>query len=214
MALLIILVILLAYFLGSVPTAVWIGKYIYRVDIKTAGSGNPGTTNVLRVLGLKPAIAVLILDVFKGFAAANIPFLIVIFPVGSMEFTTLQLSLGLIAALGHIFPVFASFKGGKGIATLFGMTLALFPEISLVSSGIFILVLLLTNYVSVSSIIAGICLPLQIIFLFNIDNETLKIISLAIPLLILLTHQKNIKRLLNREENQIHLFRIRGGRTK
>ncbi|MCH8902711.1 MAG: glycerol-3-phosphate 1-O-acyltransferase PlsY [Bacteroidetes bacterium] len=198
--------IVLAYLMGSIPTSVWIGKLFFGIDIRRLGSGNAGTTNAFRVLGKLPAIIVLIIDVLKGLAAANITYIIVSYSIGSQQFITMQLVLGMAAAIGHIYPVWAQFRGGKGIATLFGMTIAIFPEIALISAGVFVLVLLLTQYVSLSSIVAGLSIPILIILIFQIDINNF-LVPILIPILILLTHQKNIKRLLKNDENRIYIFR-------
>ena len=180
--------IVLAYLMGSIPTSVWIGKLFFGIDIRRLGSGNAGTTNAFRVLGKLPAIIVLIIDVLKGLAAANITYIIVSYSIGSQQFITMQLVLGMAAAIGHIYPVWAQFRGGKGIATLFGMTIAIFPEIALISAGVLVLVLLLTQYVSLSSIVAGLSIPILIILIFQIDINNF-LVPILIPILILLTHQ-------------------------
>ena len=114
----ILLFTLLSYVLGSMPNAVWIGKVFYNLDVREHGSGNAGATNTFRVLGKKPGVLVLFLDVLKGFTSANLVYFINSVDVGSTQFVNLQLLFGLTAVVGHLFPIFANFKGGKGVAVL------------------------------------------------------------------------------------------------
>src|SRR5690554_7611915 len=146
--------VLLAYCFGSIPTAVWLGQSFYGVDVREYGSGNAGATNTFRVLGKKAGIAVMLIDILKGWTATNLAYFIgisVTGPESSIQFINYQLILGVIAVLGHLFPVFAGFRGGKGVATLFGMVLAIHFEASMVCVAVFVVVLLLFNYVSLSS---------------------------------------------------------------
>jgi glycerol-3-phosphate acyltransferase PlsY len=123
-----------AYLFGSIPTAVWIGQAFYGIDVREYGSGNAGATNTFRVLGKSAGIAVMTLDIFKGWTATNLAYLIglsVTGPQHSVQFVNYQLALGIIAVMGHLFPIFAGFRGGKGIATLFGMILAVHAQAAL-----------------------------------------------------------------------------------
>ena len=120
-----VLVLLLAYLLGSIPAAVWIGKKFHNIDVREHGSGNAGTTNVIRVLGWKTGIPVLLIDVAKGSLATLLPVIFKLAEHGSPLIINLQIVAGVTAIIGHIFPVFAGFKGGKGVATVFGVLLAL-----------------------------------------------------------------------------------------
>src|ERR1041384_1924996 len=116
--------LILAYLSGSIPTAVWIGQAFFNIDVREYGSGNAGATNTFRVLGKKAGVAVMMLDIFKGYTATNLAFLIglsITGPSNSVRFINFQLVLGVIAVMGHLFPIFAGFRGGKGVATLFGM---------------------------------------------------------------------------------------------
>src|SRR5450756_472610 len=119
------LAVVLAYFLGSIPSAVWIGKRFHNIDVREHGSGNAGTTNTIRVLGWVTGIPVLLIDIAKGWLAAILPVFFHLAEPGSALLTDLQLMTGIIAIIGHIFPVFAGFRGGKGVATVFGVFLAL-----------------------------------------------------------------------------------------
>ncbi|MGV3507737.1 MAG: glycerol-3-phosphate 1-O-acyltransferase PlsY [Sphingobacteriaceae bacterium] len=199
-----------AYLFGSIPTAVWIGQAFYGIDVREYGSGNAGATNTFRVLGKKAGIAVMILDIAKGWTATNLAYLIglsVTGPQHSVQFVNYQLALGIIAVMGHLFPVFAGFRGGKGIATLFGMILAVHTQAALVCVLVFITVLLISKYVSLSSISAGFSFPLSVIFYFHSPLRSIVVYGMCICILILVTHQKNIERLLKGKESKVNLFR-------
>jgi len=200
-----ILALLGAYLLGSIPTAVWIGKYFYKIDVREYGSGNAGATNVFRVLGKKAGIPVLLIDVFKGFLAVSIARYSQ-YPVGSNQFINLQLVLGIASLVGHIFPVFASFRGGKGIATLLGIIIAVYPYAAIFSIAIFLIMFLVFGYVSLGSMTAAVAFPLIVIFLFKTQVPSLIIFSILIAIMVLITHQKNIERLIRREEPKTRLI--------
>jgi acyl phosphate:glycerol-3-phosphate acyltransferase len=212
-----ILALLIAYLLGSFPAAVWIGKAFYNVDVREHGSGNSGATNTFRVLGKKAGIPVLLLDVFKGWVAVMMAGLVTEAPPHSQDFTNIQLALGVAAVVGHIFPVFAGFRGGKGIATLFGVILAVHPWSCLMAAGVFLIVFLASNYVSLGSISAGISYgsisagisyPVIVILAFGGEIvPSLVIFSIMVAILILITHQKNIERLLRRQESKVKLVK-------
>ncbi len=197
---------ILAYLLGSVSNAVWISKQFFHKDIRDYGSGNAGATNTFRVFGIKTGIIVLLLDMLKGAIAVKLGLLLpeAVAAVGSTQMVNMQVGLGLTAVLGHIFPVWFDFKGGKGIATLFGMILAIQPWVALSCVGVFAIILFFTKYVSLSSILAGIAFPLLIIFIFREQGIVFRIFAIVTALLIVLTHQKNIGRLLKGTENKIN----------
>ncbi|WP_407428267.1 glycerol-3-phosphate 1-O-acyltransferase PlsY [Arcticibacter sp.] len=202
--------ILAAYLFGSVPSAVWIGQAFYGIDVREYGSGNAGATNTFRVLGTKAGITVMVLDILKGFTATNLAYFIgpsITGPHNSVQFVNYQLALGITAVMGHLFPVFAGFRGGKGIATLFGMVLAVHFQASVVCVSVFLIVLMLTRYVSLSSIIAGFSFPLSIIFIFHSPLRSIVLYGMCICILILITHQKNIERLLKGKESKINMFK-------
>jgi glycerol-3-phosphate acyltransferase PlsY len=201
-----ILFLIGAYLLGSIPTAVWIGKYFYKIDVREYGSGNAGATNTFRVLGKRAGIPVLLIDVLKGFAAICLAYLSHYTP-NSNQLINLQLVLGIASLFGHIFPIFASFRGGKGIATLLGIILAVHPYAALVSMGIFIIVLLISSYVSLGSMIAAVCFPVIVIGVFKTTAPSLIIFSILIAIMVLITHQKNIERLLRKEESKARLMK-------
>jgi glycerol-3-phosphate acyltransferase PlsY len=199
--------IIAAYFLGSISNAVWVGNVLYKIDVRKHGSKNAGATNVLRVLGWKAALPVFILDMAKGAAAVLLIFLTDYVPETN-PFVGFQIVLGLTAMIGHIFPIFASFKGGKGVATIAGVIIAIHPSAMLIALLIFGLSLLITHYVSLSSIITACCFPFLVIVVFgnwlNTDETlTLKIFSIVAAAIILITHRNNIKRLRRGEETKI-----------
>jgi glycerol-3-phosphate acyltransferase PlsY len=202
--------LILAYLFGSIPTAVWIGQAFYGIDVREYGSGNAGATNTFRVLGKKAGISVMILDILKGYTATNLAYLIglsVTGPQNSVQFVNYQLALGVTAVMGHLFPVFAGFRGGKGIATLFGMILAVHSGAALLCVLTFVVVLLISKYVSLSSILSGFTFPLSIIFIFQSPIRSVVLYGMCICVLILVTHQKNIERLLKGKESKANLFK-------
>jgi len=208
MTLTIILLLILAYLIGSVPTAVWIGKRFYSIDVREHGSGNAGATNTFRVLGKKAGIPVLLIDIFKGFVAVNLVYLQSKFGVDDViPLTNLKLAFGFASVIGHVFPIFAGFRGGKGIASLLGILLAIHPAGALCALGIFLLVLLTTKYVSLGSMMAGVCFPVLVILVFDNKVPALMIFSIVVSILVVITHQKNIQRLLKRNENKTYLFK-------
>ena len=202
--------LLAAYLFGSIPTAVWIGQAFYGIDVREYGSGNAGATNTFRVLGKKAGLAVMILDILKGFTATNLAYLIglsVTGPHSSVQFANYQLALGITAVMGHLFPIFAGFRGGKGIATLFGMILAVHFPAAMLCVLVFVTVLLISKYVSLSSILSGFTFPLSIIFVFQSPIRSVVLYGMCICVLILVTHQKNIERLLKGKESKVYLFK-------
>ncbi len=197
-----ILVIIAGYLLGSIPSAVWAGKIFHGIDIRKYGSGNAGATNVIRILGWKTGIPVLVIDITKGWLAASLPLFLKFAGNGSNEIITLQILGGIAAIAGHLFPLFAGFKGGKGVGTSVGVLLALNPLLTLSCLTIFMVVLLITGYVSLSSISFAIVFPLLLFTVFKIPSAVFKIFSILIAALIIFTHRTNIKRLLKGEESK------------
>lgn len=195
-----IFLIAVAYLFGSIPTSVWVGKWFYGIDIREHGSGNAGATNTLRVLGWKAGIPVFLIDIAKGFAAVSLVAFTDL-PVHTDQRILFQLGLGFAALLGHVFPLFAGFKGGKGVATLLGVVLALSPMPALLVFGIFVVVLIISKYVSLGSMIAALGYAAMIGFIFP-SPVSLKIAALVMALAVILTHRKNIQRLLNNTENK------------
>lgn len=207
MSITIIALLVVAYLLGSVPSAVWVGKTFHGIDVREHGSGNAGATNTFRVLGKKAGIPVLLLDIIKGALAVNLVWFQSDYLLNDITpFTNLKLAFGFCAVLGHIFPIFAGFRGGKGIATLLGIVLAVHPQAALCSLGLFLVVLTITKYVSLGSMLAGIAFPLFISLVFKTQVLSLVIFSSVVAILIIVTHQKNIQRLLKNNENKTYLF--------
>jgi len=196
----IIIAVCLAYLLGSLPWSVWLGRLIKGVDLREHGSGNAGATNAFRVLGVPIGIFVLLLDMAKGYAAVSLVYIQdVIQPVNEI-WTILRIGLGLLAILGHVFPVFAGFKGGKGVAAMAGVGLALHPFSALAALGVYLLVFLFGRVSSLGSLVAVITYPLWMIFVFQSEFYSLWVFSIVVPILVILTHRSNIKRLLGGTE--------------
>lgn len=199
-----IILFIMAYLIGSIPTSVWVSKYFFQIDIRDYGSGNAGATNTFRVLGVKAGSFVFLFDFLKGFIAVDLAYL---FMAGSnTALTNLQIGLGIVAVLGHIFPIWANFKGGKGIATLFGMILAIKPEVALCLVAVFVVMLFTTRYVSLSSIAASVAFPILVLFIFREPVMLYKLFAIAAAVLVVLSHHKNISRLVAGNENRVPMF--------
>jgi len=205
---LVALLVLIAYLLGSIPTSVWIGKAFYNIDVREFGSGNAGATNTFRVLGKNAGIPVLIIDILKGTLAVALAYFSG-FEINSTEFINLQLGLGIAALIGHIFPVFAGFRGGKGVATILGIVICILPLASSLALIVFLVVLFSTRIVSLSSMLAGVSFPLVLNFLLGNQNPVLTVFSIVVAALLIVTHRKNIKRLLSNEESKVQLFQAK-----
>ncbi|HEU4576151.1 MAG TPA: glycerol-3-phosphate 1-O-acyltransferase PlsY [Chitinophagaceae bacterium] len=209
-----LLLIVLAYLIGSIPTSVWVSKYFFDIDIREYGSGNAGATNTFRVLGPQWGTFVMVVDMLKGIAAVKLALVLPHYLDNDTQFINLQIGLGLSAVIGHIFPVWADFRGGKGIATLFGMVLGIQPLVAICCVGVFLLVLYLTRFVSLSSILASIAFPVFILVIFNEPEHLYRIFAIAVALMVLLTHQKNISRLLKGSENKVPILKYRDRRKQ
>lgn len=191
-----LLLILLAYLIGSVSTSVWVSKRFFNIDIRDYGSGSAGATNVYRILGSRWGTFVMIMDMLKGVLAVQLAWLLPEYLDSEIQFQNLQTGLGMAAVLGHIFPIWAEFRGGKGVATVFGMVLGISPITAVSCAGIFLLVLYLTRFVSLSSILASIAFPIFILVVFNVENPLYRVFAIAVAFIVILTHHKNIGRLL------------------
>lgn len=209
-----ILLIILAYLIGSIPTSVWVSQYFFNIDIRDYGSGNAGATNTYRVLGPKWGTFVMVIDMIKGMAAVKLALLLPAYADNETGLQNLQTILGLAAVIGHIFPIWADFRGGKGVATLFGLVLGISPWTALSCVGIFILVLYLTRFVSLSSILASIAFPIFILVIFNVDNPVYRVFAIAVALMVLLTHQKNIGRIFKGNESKVPILKNRDRRRQ
>ncbi len=209
-----LLLILLAYLIGSIPTSVWVSQHFFDIDIREYGSGNAGATNTYRVLGPKWGTIVMVADMLKGIFAVKLALLLPEYADSEINLQNLQTGLGLAAVIGHIFPIWADFRGGKGVATLFGLVLGISPWTALSCVGIFILVLYLTRFVSLSSILASIAFPFFILVIFNVDNPAYRVFAIAVAMMVLLTHQKNITRLLSGNESKVPILKNRDRRRQ
>ncbi len=210
----IILGAFMAYLMGSFITAIWYGKQYHNVDIRTCGSGNAGATNTFRVLGKKAGSIVMLIDVFKGWVATSLAVFLVYFNIiEDSQLDIYKLIYGLCAVAGHVFPIFERFKGGKGIATLLGMLFSFQPLAAVVCVCVFLIVLIVTKYVSVGSMLSTLTFPLMIIFVpyFHTKTPVVIVFGFAIFLMVVITHKKNIKRLLKGEENKTYLVKKRIG---
>lgn len=196
--------LVVAYLLGSIPSAVWIGKSFYGIDVREKGSKNAGATNTIRVLGLLPGIFVLCIDAFKGWFAIYLSRYFGMEIANSEYMILYQLLIGVFCVIGHALPIFAGFKGGKGVATMLGIVIGLFVKIIPLVLAVFVVVFILSHYVSLSSMSAAVSFPLFYCIRCVVIDEKINVIELAfailVALFILWTHRKNIKRLLNHEE--------------
>jgi acyl phosphate:glycerol-3-phosphate acyltransferase len=196
------------YMLGSLPTAVWTGRLLHGIDIREHGSGNAGATNVMRVLGVRTGLPVLLVDLLKGLGAVLLIHTQHIVPREKELFMILSILLGVIAIIGHIFPLFAQFRGGKGVATMAGVCFALHPLATFSALGVFVVVLLIWKYVSAASMAAGLSFPVWVILIYNSDYLSLGVFSIVAAILLILTHRANIVRLIaGKESKASFLFR-------
>lgn len=207
-----LLLIIIAYLLGSIPTALIISKRFFGIDIRDYGSGNMGATNTFRVLGSRYGTIVMIVDMLKGMTAVMLYNFLPYYFHNELERTNFMIGLGLAAVIGHVFPIFAGFKGGKGVATLFGMLLAVQPVIAVSCIGVFILVLYLTRYVSLSSILAALSLPICVLWIWNEHEVMYRVFALLVAALVIFMHQKNIGRILRGVESRIPILKHRDRR--
>jgi acyl phosphate:glycerol-3-phosphate acyltransferase len=208
-------IIVLSYLVGSIPTSIIVSKLAKGIDIREHGSGNAGGTNVMRVLGWKHGVFVILLDALKGVLAVVV---IARLHYGSMpfqnatpfdDFTLVQIIAGISAVIGHIWTVFAGFKGGKGIATALGMLLMIATVDMLVAIGVFIIVVSISKYVSLGSILGAIAVPVTLVVRENIFNvnipsyNTILPFVIALVMLVIFTHRKNVIRLIKGNENKV-----------
>lgn len=209
-----VLLVLLAYLIGSIPTSVWVSKTAFGIDIRDYGSGNAGATNTFRVLGPKWGSFVMLVDVTKGVIATSLYILVPFYLTNELARTNFMILLGMTAVIGHIFPIWANFKGGKGVATLLGMALAIQPIVALLCLMVFIVTLLLTRFVSLSSMLAGVAFMVLILFIFNEKETMYRLFAIIVALMVVVTHQKNITRLFNGTENKVPIFKKRDKRKQ
>lgn len=212
-----LVILMLSYLAGSIPGSVWVGKLLYGIDLRQHGSGNAGATNAFRVMGWKAGMLATIVDLGKGLLAAGVIATIRLdnLPSG-IDFwhieTMVRLLAGVAAIVGHMFPVWARFKGGKGVNTAAGVLFALTPITMFITLGVFAIVLLSSRYVSLASLSAAVAFPSTVAirkYIFGIDalDPSLLIISCVMAVGIIYMHRANIKRLLTGTESRIRTFR-------
>jgi glycerol-3-phosphate acyltransferase PlsY len=217
-------ILVLAYLVGSIPGSVWTGKLLYGEDVRDYGSGNAGATNVFRVLGWKAGVVATVVDLGKGLFAAGVLGTQVRLGdlpawglVGWEAETVICLAAGLAAIVGHMYPVWARFRGGKGVNTAAGVLFALTPVTTLVAVGVFVLVLALSRYVSLASMTAAVAFPSTVAvrrYLLGAESldPSLLVFGALLAAGILVAHRSNIKRLLNGNENRVRSFSPAKGR--
>lgn len=199
---------IIGYLFGSIPTAVWIGRFYFKLDVREHGSKNAGATNTFRVLGKKPGIIVLFIDVLKGVIASIFPVIFIEFHEMSYTFLiSLRLISSIFSMIGHVLPVFAKFKGGKGVATSLGVLIGLQPFAALICFSVFLLVFIASKYVSLGAISSAFTYPFIVYF---VDPNVLPhemIFTVTLSSAVVFTHRKNIFRLLKGKENKMNLFK-------
>ncbi len=199
--------VVIAYLFGSIPTAVWVGRVWHGIDVREHGSKNAGATNTFRVLGKKAGIVVLTVDIIKGIVAAGLPFLLFGNAVNRDTVTNIQVLSALSAVLGHVFPIFAGFRGGKGVATSLGVIIGLHPLTAAICLGVFLTVFISSGFVSLGAMTSALLFPLVIIFFFQEDSPFLIVFSVFLSCAVILAHRKNIGRLIAGNENKMNLFK-------
>ena len=199
--------VIISYLIGSMPTALWVGKAFYGLDIREHGSGNSGATNTFRVLGKKAGSMVLLLDVIKGLTASSLVRYFDFLEPGTIRYVNLQLLFGLSSVMGHIFPIYCGFKGGKGIATIFGMVIGIHYLSAVACLLLFVITLFSTRYVSLSSILAAVAFPLIANLVYKNEEPLFIAFGVASAVMVVMTHQKNIVRLVSGNESKAKLLK-------
>ncbi len=207
----------LCYLVGSIPASLWAGRLLHDVDVRRHGSGNAGATNAFRVLGWRAGVVAMIVDLGKGLLAAGVIPLFFLAPEGLglgvwEPETVMHILAGLAAVVGHIFPVWARFKGGKGVNTSAGVLFALSPVTTAITLGIFVVVLFSSRYVSLASLTAAVAFPSTVAirrYVFGIESldPSLLVFGILLGLAVIMAHRTNIERLLNGSESRIRSFR-------
>lgn len=215
----VVVILLLSYLVGSIPGSLWAGKLLYGIDLREHGSGNAGATNAFRVLGWKAGVVSTVVDLGKGLLAAGvIAPLLRIDPLPTWGLlpwqatTVVCLVAGLVAIIGHMFPVWAKFQGGKGMNTAAGVLFALTPVTTAIALVVFVVVLLSFRYVSLASMSAAVAFPSAVAirrYLFDIESldPSLLVFGAVMAAGIIFAHRSNIKRLLQGNENRVRSFR-------
>ena len=200
-----VIAVLLAYFIGSIPSAIWVSKWFFGVDVRDYGSNNAGATNTFRVIGRVAGFTVLFFDILKGWISVKILTSLILYEPQSLEFINMQLVVGITAVIGHVFPIYEKFQGGKGVATLMGIILAINFSAAIGCVVIFLLIFIFTSYVSLGAIVAAIFFPIITIFIIRVESISVVYFSIFISILVILTHKPNIYRLLNKNENKMKI---------
>lgn len=201
----------MAYLIGSIPSAIWVGRKFYGIDVREHGSGNAGATNVFRVLGKGPGTVVLLMDIIKGFLSVMLAYQMGYYfaeqGTQSSQMTGFfPVAFGVLSVVGHMLPIFAKFKGGKGVATLFGVIIALDPRVAGLGLLVFVVVNIVTGYVSVGSLMAGLSIPVLFLQVFGYRDVSLIVFSVSVGILVVYTHRKNIRRLMAGEETKSRIL--------
>jgi acyl phosphate:glycerol-3-phosphate acyltransferase len=192
--------VITAYLLGSISNSILIGRTFFGIDVRKHGSGNAGATNMIRVLGTGPGIIVMLLDVLKAWVAVQLAHFFDSDLLTENQLIIYQIVVGGAVVIGHVFPVFYKFRGGKGVACVVGVIIALYPSVFPAALCCFLVIFLLTHYVSLASITTAIIFPFLTLFIYHENTPALIILSIAIAVFIPYTHKKNIHRLINGEE--------------
>ena len=200
-----VLAVLLAYFIGSIPSAIWVSKWFFGIDVRDYGSNNAGATNTFRVIGKFAGFTVLFFDILKGWVSVKLLTTLILYQTDSLEFINMQLIVGITAVLGHVFPIYEKFQGGKGVATLMGIILAINFSAAIGCVIIFLVIFIFFSYVSLGAIVAAIFFPIITVFILRIESLSLIYFSIFISILVILTHKSNIYRLLNKDENKMKI---------
>ena len=200
-----VLAVLLAYFIGSIPSAIWVSKWFFGIDVRDYGSNNAGATNTYRDIGKFAGFTVLFFDILKGWVSVKLLTTLILYQTDSLEFINMQLIVGITAVLGHVFPIYEKFQGGKGVATLMGIILAINFSAAIGCVIIFLVIFIFFSYVSLGAIVAAIFFPIITIFILRIESLSLIYFSIFISILVILTHKPNIYRLLNKDENKMKI---------
>lgn len=197
--------VLIAYLFGSIPTSVWWGRAFHGIDVREHGSRNAGATNTFRVLGWRSGVPVLLIDIAKGFVPVRLlPHFSGAEP-DTAPWMWLRVALVVAAVVGHLYPVFAGFRGGKGVATSLGGVLAVHPGAAAICVGVFAIVFFLSHYVSLGSLLASLAYPLAVILVYQ-ETSAVKVgFAIGLCLLVFYTHRQNIGRLLRGQESRMHL---------
>jgi|SRR6185437_13961778 len=203
-----IVLVTMAYLIGSIPFSVWLGRYFHGQDVREFGSKNAGATNTIRTFGKKTGFLVLFLDIMKGWVAVGLVCLSS-YPSGSSTRLHLEVAMAVAAVIGHILPIYVGFKGGKGVATTMGIIFGINPTVALLCFVVFFLVLVISHYVSLASMLAILSFPIWLI-IYKATHPWLMAGAILLPIMVIITHRKNILRLLKNEESTLRIFGIKG----